>query len=91
MESAAVIGNDAAWNAEKQIQIQQYGADRLFACDLLPTRYDEVATAFGGHGEQVHQPEELQPALQRAFASGLPACVNVKLNGLAAPLIRQNG
>jgi acetolactate synthase-1/2/3 large subunit len=87
----ALVGNDAAWNAEKQIQIKQYGADRLFACDLLPTGYDEVAKAFGGHGEQVSKPGELQPALNRAYESGLPACVNVNLNGLAAPLIRQNG
>ena len=87
----AVVGNDAAWNAEKQIQLKQYGVDRLFGCDLLSTGYDEVAKAFGGHGEQVSDREELQPALKRAYESGLPACVNVKLNGLAAPLIRQSG
>jgi acetolactate synthase-1/2/3 large subunit len=87
----AVVGNDAVWNAEKQIQLKQYGADRLFGCDLLPTRYDEVAKSFDGHGEHVGELEELQPALERAFDSGLPACVNVNLNGLAAPLIRQNG
>ena len=87
----AVVGNDAAWNAEKQIQLKQYGADRLFGCDLLPTPYDEVAKAFGGHGELVSQPEELYSAMERAFDSGLPACVNVMLNGLAAPLIRPNG
>ena len=41
------------------------------------TRYDQVVEALGGHGELVEQPEELRPALERAFASGKPACVNV--------------
>jgi acetolactate synthase-1/2/3 large subunit len=48
------------------------------AADLRPgTRYDEVVSALGGHGELVQRPEELRPALDRAFASGKPACVNV--------------
>ena len=46
--------------------------------DLRPgTRYDEVVRVLGGHGELVSSPAELRPALDRAFASGLPAVVNV--------------
>ena len=41
------------------------------------TRYDEVVSALGGHGELVRSPAELRPALERAFASGKPALVNV--------------
>ena len=41
------------------------------------TRYDEVVTALGGHGELVSEPGELRPALERAFAAGKPALVNV--------------
>jgi acetolactate synthase-1/2/3 large subunit len=45
--------------------------------ELRPgTRYDEVVTALGGHGELVSTPGELRPALERAFASELPAVVN---------------
>ena len=40
-------------------------------------RYDLVVSALGGHGELVRRPPELRPALERAFASGLPALVNV--------------
>ena len=29
----AVVGNDAAWNAEYQIQLRDYGPDRLFECE----------------------------------------------------------
>ena len=43
------------------------------------TRYDRVVEALGGHGEYVERPEEIRPALERAFASGKPACVNVKI------------
>ena len=49
----AVVGNDARWNAEYQIQLRDYGAERTTGCELLPTRYDLVSTAFGGHGELV--------------------------------------
>jgi len=56
-----------------------YGKDRLVAVELNPTRYDKVVEALGGHGEYVVDPEEIRPALQRAFDSGLPALVNVEI------------
>ncbi len=83
----SVIGNDARWNAEYQIQLRDYGADRLAGCELLPTRYDAVAQAFGGHGEQVTDPKAMAAAAQRALASGLPACLNVMIEGVPAPVI----
>ena len=85
----AVVGNDARWNAEHQIQLREYGPKRTVACELLPTRYDQVAAAFGGHGELVTSAEELLPAAQRALASNLPACLNVMIEGLPAPDIRR--
>jgi acetolactate synthase-1/2/3 large subunit len=85
----AVVGNDAAWNAEYQIQLREYGEDRLWGCELLPSRYDEVVRALGGHGEYVDAASGLGPALERAVASGLPACVNVAIGRHAAPVIRR--
>ncbi|HAA93131.1 MAG TPA: hypothetical protein DCE33_11835, partial [Rhodospirillaceae bacterium] len=35
----AVIGNDARWNAEYQIQLRDYGDQRLYGCELNPTQY----------------------------------------------------
>jgi len=84
----AVVGNDARWNAEHQLQLQHYGAARAVGCELNPSRYDLVASALGGHGEHVERPEALRPALERAVASGLPACVNVMIDGVAAPTYR---
>ena len=86
-----VVGNDATWNAEYQIQLRDYGPDRLVGCELLPTRYDQVASALGGHGEHVTTAAELRPALERAFGAGRPACVNVDLQRFAAPTIRRKG
>ncbi|WP_426990413.1 thiamine pyrophosphate-binding protein [Cupriavidus sp. 30B13] len=83
----AVVGNDARWNAEYQIQLNSYGRDRLVGCELLPTRYDQVCAAFGGHGELVRTAPELLPAVRRAIASGRPACVNVRIEGVAAPVV----
>ena len=40
-------------------------------------RYDKVVEAFGGYGETVTDPNEIRPALDRAFAAGVPACINV--------------
>jgi len=81
-----VIGNDACWNAERMLQIRQFGADRQTGCDLLPTRYDHAAEGLGAHGEYVTTAEELRPAIQRAIASGKPACINVKLDAQPAPV-----
>jgi acetolactate synthase-1/2/3 large subunit len=81
-----VVGNDSRWNAEHQIQIRDYGANRTFGCELAPnTRYDMIATGLGGHGEFVERAADLAPALARAFASGKPAVVNVMIAGQPAP------
>jgi len=75
----AVIGNDAAWQQIRRGQVQFYGPDRAIACALDYTRYDKVVEPLGCHGEYVERPEELRPALERAFAAGRPAVVNVKI------------
>ena len=54
-----------------------YGAKRLVATELSFIRYDKIVEAMGGHGEYCERPEEIAPALERAFASGKPALVNV--------------
>ena len=72
----SVIGNNGIWALEKHPMEAIYGYSVV--AELRPgTRYDEVVRALGGHGELVSAPAELRPALERAFASGLPAVVNV--------------
>ena len=82
-----VIGNDECWNAEHQIQMRDYGPERLIGCQLSGARYDQAVTALGGHGEYVTDLKDLDEALDRAVASGLPACVNVRIDGSPAPTL----
>jgi acetolactate synthase-1/2/3 large subunit len=80
-----VIGNNGIWALEKHPMEAIYGYS--VAADLRPaTRYDEVAAALGCHAELVSGPAELRPALERAFANGGPALVNVLTDpGVAYP------
>lgn len=82
-----VVGNDACWNAEHQIQLRTYGSARAHGCELTPARYDLVAAALGGHGEYVTGPADLPAALARAASSGKPAVVNVMIERLPAPTV----
>jgi acetolactate synthase I/II/III large subunit len=71
-----VVGNNGMWGLEKHPMQAIYGWD--LACDLQPgCRYDEVVRALGGAGETVTTAAGIGPALDRAFASGVPYLVNV--------------
>jgi acetolactate synthase I/II/III large subunit len=71
-----VMGNNGIWALEKHPMEFLYGYS--VAADLRPgTRYDRVVEALGCHGELVDRPEEVGPAIERAFSSGKPALVNV--------------
>jgi acetolactate synthase-1/2/3 large subunit len=75
----AIIGNDGAWGQIKHPQKAIIG--HTTAAELTPgIRYDKVVEALGGYGELVERAEDIRPALERAFASGLPACVNVLID-----------
>ena len=56
--------------------------------DMRPNRYDQVVAALGGHGEYVERAADLAAAIERALASGKPACVNVMIESTAAPALR---
>src|SRR5690349_2028370 len=71
-----VMGNNGIWALEKHPMEFLYGYS--VAAELRPeTRYDVVVEALGGCGELVRRPDELKPALARAFEAGKPALVNV--------------
>jgi acetolactate synthase-1/2/3 large subunit len=71
-----VMGNNSAWGLEKGPMQMLYGYDVV--ADLAPrTAYDEVVKALGGAGETVTDPQQIGPALDRAYASGVPYLVNV--------------
>ncbi|MUH49692.1 MAG: acetolactate synthase [Actinobacteria bacterium] len=71
-----VMGNNGMWGLEKHPMQAIYGWD--MACDLQPgCRYDEVVRALGGAGELVTDAAQIGPAMDRAFASGVPYLVNI--------------
>ena len=87
-----VINNDQAWGMCKHEQVVRHGEDRIVATELGPTRYERAAEGFGVYGEFVEDPSEVMPAIERAFASGRPACVNVMTDPDAiSPLVQAAG
>jgi acetolactate synthase-1/2/3 large subunit len=85
----SVIGNNGIWALEHHPMTMLYGYSVV--AELRPgTRYDEVVTALGGHGELVSTPAELRPALERAFDAGLPAVVNALTDPTVAYPRRSN-
>lgn len=82
----AVVGNDRRWNAEHQIQQRDFGVHRTHSCTLSNMRYDLAVQAMGGFGRHVTRLDDLEDALGAALNSGLPACVNVEMDGLPAPV-----
>ncbi len=85
----AIVGTDARWNAEYNLQVRDYGPNRAHGCELNPTRYDLVATALGGHGELVRSAAELPDAIDRSLASLKPAVVNVMIESVPSPVLRR--
>jgi acetolactate synthase-1/2/3 large subunit len=84
----AVVGTDCRWNAEYNLQVRDYGPNRTHGCELDPTRYDLVVAAVGGHGELVENIADLPGAVERAMASGKPACINVMIESIPSPVVR---
>lgn len=71
-----VMGNNGIWGLEHHPMKFLYGYS--VAAELQPeTRYDQMVESLGCEGILVRDPEQLRPALERAFASGRPTLVNV--------------
>ncbi|MGJ6960680.1 thiamine pyrophosphate-binding protein [Streptosporangium sp. G11] len=73
-----VIGNNSSMNQIRYGQAAKYGENRGRVGNTLgDVRYDEFARMLGGHGEEVRDPADIRPALERARESGKPALINV--------------
>ncbi len=74
-----VVFNDEGLGNERAFQNEHYGG-RLYAVDYKNPDFGALAKVFGAHGEHVTRPGDLEGALQRAFASGKPAVVDVMID-----------
>lgn len=73
-----VVGNNSYMNQIRYGQIQKYGEERGDVGNKLgDVPYDKFAEILGGHGEEVREPGQIRPALERARESGKPALINV--------------
>ena len=73
-----VVACDFAWGMEVVHMQKAAGTDA--GVRMSATRYDEVARAMGCFGVRVRRPDELEPALAAARASGRPAVVQVEID-----------
>ncbi len=79
-----VVGNNSAMNQIRCGQIMKYGKERGNVGNMLgDVPFDKFAEILGGHGEEVREPSQIRPALERAreaVASGKPALVNIRVD-----------
>jgi len=72
-----VVFNDKAWGMCKHGQEMSRGKGQTVATELGLVHYEKAAEGLGAYGELVEKPADIAPALERAFKSGKPACLNV--------------
>jgi acetolactate synthase-1/2/3 large subunit len=72
-----VVNNDQAWGMCKHEQMVRLGNERVIGTELAHTHYEKAAEPFGVYPEYVEEADGIRPAIERALASGRPACVNV--------------
>jgi acetolactate synthase I/II/III large subunit len=72
-----VVNNDCAWGMIKHSQEMSLGKDRCTCSELGMRHYEKMVEGLGGYGELVTADDQIVPALERAVASGKPACINV--------------
>jgi len=83
-----IVLNDGGWGMIKRSEAQKSRPDADFVgLDLPDTRYEKLVEVLGGHGEYVTAPADIGPAIDRAIASGKPACVNVITDPAVGPLV----
>ena len=82
-----VIDNNGSLDCIAQQQERIFHSKQRFATDFRDIPFHTMFEGLGGHGELVESREQLQPALQRALASGKTACVNVKTKGIISPVV----
>jgi acetolactate synthase I/II/III large subunit len=71
-----VLWNNSSWGPSFEEMPLLKGRTDPFNM-LENIRYDQMFAVMGCHGEHVTEPDEIAPALARAFASGTASLVNV--------------
>lgn len=72
--------NNAVWGMSIHGQTAMYGSEGEAITRLSDSPYERVAEAFGSYGERVSEASDVGPSMERAFGSGLPACINLDVD-----------
>ena len=72
----SIVGNNGAWNQTTQGVVRR-GMRGIGTYLSQETNYAQIMEGMGGYGERVTDPEQIRPALERAFGSGKPALLDV--------------
>jgi acetolactate synthase-1/2/3 large subunit len=75
-----VVMNNRSWAASQHFQEIVSGKDNVLGTRLGEARYHDVAKAFGANGVHVTKLGDLKTAVEGAFASGKPTCINVEID-----------
>ena len=83
-----IVSNDNAWAMIKAQQTASLGPEGAPFTELGTVDHAKLAESLGCYGERVEAPEQIGPALRRAFQSGRPAVLDVQIASFTSPLIR---
>ncbi|MFT5111046.1 MAG: acetolactate synthase-1/2/3 large subunit [Parasphingorhabdus sp.] len=82
-----VVDNNGGLDCISQQQERLFSNGSHFATDFRDIPFHGLFEGMGGYGELVENRNEIIPAVQRAIASGMPACINVKARGVISPIV----
>jgi acetolactate synthase-1/2/3 large subunit len=88
LKLVCIISNDGAWGTEKHGQLNAVG--KAINCELGQWDYNLIGQMFGGRGEKVESPDDVGPALKRAFEAETFSVVNVLTDPMAGLVRKQD-
>jgi acetolactate synthase-1/2/3 large subunit len=75
----ALVVNNGLYGTIRMHQEREYPG-RVYGTDLKNPDFAAYARAFGAHGETVERTADFAPAFERAWASGKPALIELKID-----------
>ncbi len=75
-----IANNDGNSGSVRQKKFFPVGYPERFSEFLPGLRYERIMDMFGGHAEYITEAAAIRPGFEHALASGVPACLNVRLD-----------
>ena len=82
-----VIDNNQGLGSIAQQQKRIWDSGKSYGTDFRDIPFDGLFKGLGGRGVTIEDPALIKEAVIEAFASGLPACLNVKSKSVISPLV----